>query len=65
MAGQLVCIKHPKYDGKESPVLSCKTCCSTFVAALKARSGGAERVDPYKWLAEKAKAAQADRPQSK
>lgn len=64
MAGLVVCIKHPKYDGKESPVLSCKTCCSTFVAAIKARSG-TDKVDPYQWLADKAKAAQADRSQTK
>ena len=32
---QFICIKHPKYNGLESPVLSCSTCCSLYVHAIK------------------------------
>ena len=30
-----ICIKHPKYNGKTSPVLSCSTCCSIYVQDIK------------------------------
>ena len=35
-ANNLVCIKHPHYDGGSNPDLSCKTCCSKFVAQVRA-----------------------------
>lgn len=54
-----ICIRHPKYDGIPPPVLSCKTCCSRFVAAIKERSAN-DKIDPYKWLADKARAAESD-----
>lgn len=31
----LICMSHPKYNGKDSPVLSCKTCCSIFIQLIK------------------------------
>ncbi len=31
----LVCISHPRYRGVETPLLSCKTCCSIHVASIK------------------------------
>jgi hypothetical protein len=31
----LICFSHPSYQGTSSPVLSCKTCCSIFLATLK------------------------------
>lgn len=35
----VVCIKHPQYDGATgSPVLSCKTCCSFFIENVKLRN---------------------------
>jgi hypothetical protein len=32
----IVCLKHPRYDGVASPDLSCKVCCSKFVARIRA-----------------------------
>lgn len=34
--GNLVCIKHPHYIGDSNPDLSCKICCSKFVARIRA-----------------------------
>lgn len=31
----LICLLHPKYDGKGNPALSCKVCCGRFIAAIK------------------------------
>lgn len=31
----LICIKHPDYDGQASPVLSCKSCCKIYIAEIK------------------------------
>jgi len=31
----IVCIKHSKYDGRDAPVLSYKTCVAKFVAELQ------------------------------
>lgn len=36
-ATRLICFRHPQYDGKDSPVLTCKTCCGIFVTAMKAK----------------------------
>jgi len=33
--GSISCIKHPQYDGKSSPILSCKTCCALFIHNIK------------------------------
>lgn len=35
-SGNLVCIKHPQYTGDTNPDLSCKVCCSKFVARIRA-----------------------------
>lgn len=32
----LVCIRHPQYTGEQNPDLSCKICCSKFVAKIRA-----------------------------
>jgi hypothetical protein len=32
---KLICLHHPKYTGKDSPVLSCKTCCGIFIGQIK------------------------------
>lgn len=29
------CIKHRDYTGQTAPVLSCKTCCSIYISAIK------------------------------
>lgn len=29
------CIRHPKYDPKERPVLSCVYCCQVFIAEIR------------------------------
>jgi hypothetical protein len=34
-ATRIICFRHPHYDGKESPVLTCKTCCGIFVTSMK------------------------------
>ena len=31
----LRCIKHRDYRGEKAPVLSCKACCSIYIAAIK------------------------------
>ena len=36
----LVCIRHPEYDGVASPVLSCKVCCSILLAEVRSRQFG-------------------------
>jgi hypothetical protein len=55
---KLVCIKHPTYDGESSPILSCKACCSIFIASIKARGANPQKpFDTYEWLAEKARVA--------
>jgi hypothetical protein len=32
---KLVCLKHPKYDGSNTPNLLCKACCSIYVEWIK------------------------------
>jgi len=54
----IVCIKHPEYDGGNAPVLSCKTCCSLFLAELKNRQASEHgTTDPQRWLEDKAREA--------
>lgn len=54
---KLVCIKHPKYDGNTSPVLSCKTCCGIFIGVIKERSASRQNADAYKWIEDKVRQA--------
>ncbi len=30
----VVCIRHPQYDGKVSPILSCVACCKIFLESI-------------------------------
>jgi hypothetical protein len=32
----IVCLRHPQYNGSDSPDLTCKICCSKFVARIRA-----------------------------
>lgn len=32
---KVVCFKHPQYRGESAPDLSCKMCCSMFVARIR------------------------------
>lgn len=32
---KVICLRHPKYNGKSSPDLRCKSCCSIFVNNIK------------------------------
>ncbi len=32
---QIICLKHPYYDGHEQPLLTCHCCCKIFVDQLK------------------------------
>jgi hypothetical protein len=34
-AANVVCLRHPKYSGVESPDLNCKVCCSKFVERIR------------------------------
>lgn len=43
---KVFCFRHPQYDGSESPVLSCKTCCGIFVAAVKEQAAKLSSSDP-------------------
>lgn len=36
LPNNLVCIKHPHYQGDSNPDLACKTCCAKFVARIRA-----------------------------
>ncbi len=54
----LICFRHPDYVGTSSPVLSCKTCCSLFLAELKARNAAGQSMDTTQWLEEKTKLAE-------
>jgi len=36
-SNRVICFRHPHYDGKDSPILTCKTCCGIFVTAMKAK----------------------------
>ena len=45
---KIYCFRHPEYDGKDSPVLSCKTCCGIFVATLKSERDAASHVSENK-----------------
>ena len=31
----IVCIKHPQYQGTQAPVLSCKVCCAKYISVIK------------------------------
>ena len=55
---RIVCLRHPKYDGKNNPELRCKACCSIFVNRIKAINGQ-RAVDVEVWLATKIKAHEA------
>lgn len=54
----LICFKHPSYDGETSPVLACKTCCGIFIGAIKAKNEKGLPVDTHKWLEDKSRQAQ-------
>lgn len=53
----VICFRHPGYDGKSSPSLSCKTCCTKFLGELK-RKNNTEGENTTKWLQEKTKMAE-------
>lgn len=55
----VICFRHPEYQGTTTPVLSCKTCCSLFIAAIKAKTP--VKVDADMWLKEKSREAVATR----
>jgi asparagine synthetase A len=56
----VICFRHPRYDGKERPVLSCKTCCAIFISTIKARvsEGQSVEFDPRAWLDDKRREAE-------
>ena len=58
--GTLHCIRHPKYDGTGTPILSCRTCCERFVTRIKA--GQPADFDVVKWLKDKEHAVRGYNP---
>jgi hypothetical protein len=50
MTMNLICFKHPAYDGSSTPALSCKVCCSLFISVIKERNTAGSPVDPSEWL---------------
>ena len=54
----LICLKHPSYDGESSPVLACKTCCSIFIGVIRAKNAQGQTIDTQKWLTDKSREAQ-------
>jgi hypothetical protein len=67
--GTLHCIRHPEYVGEGSPVLSCKTCCSTFIAAIKVKAAAQRpqqsEQDINEWLEQKVREAREYNPRKK
>lgn len=54
----VVCFKHPTYDGSSSPQLSCKACCGIFLTEIRRQNAAASAtLDPMHWLEEKARQA--------
>ncbi len=49
----VVCLRHPKYDGKANPELRCKACCSIFVNRIKDQNEK-RAMDVETWLESKA-----------
>lgn len=53
----LVCIRHPKYKGINTPDLMCKQCCSIYVASIKQEQKlyAPKPFDAGAWLSGKSK----------
>ncbi len=49
---KIVCMRHPKYDGKQNPELRCKACCTIFVNRIKAINAK-RAMDVATWLESK------------
>ncbi len=49
---KIVCMRHPKYDGKKNPELRCKACCSIFVNRIKGLNSK-RAIDVAAWLESK------------
>ena len=51
----LVCFRHPHYEGDSPPDLGCKLCCSKYISALREAQNkrGANLINPAKCLASK------------
>ncbi len=65
MMDNLVCLRHPRYDGQTPPELSCKICCSMYIQVIK-RNQAAKRLDASsasQWVRSK-QAAAAVNPES-
>lgn len=55
----VICFRHPSYDGTTSPALTCKTCCGLFLAELKRQhtANGGQPVNTEAWLKDKTRQA--------
>jgi hypothetical protein len=45
---RLICFNHPQYNGKDSPVLTCKTCCGIFVTSMKEKVAQRDLDKPHR-----------------
>lgn len=53
---QIVCLRHPLYRGTTQPDLSCKTCCTRYIAKIRDGRPEVEReFDAYEWIENKTK----------
>ncbi len=62
----VVCLRHPHYDTRTPPELSCKTCCSMYIQEIK-RNQAAKRsqeTTASQWLSDKRNQAAALNPES-
>lgn len=65
----LICLRHPHYDAKTPPELSCKTCCSMYIKEIKITNEAktAKRnpeTTTSQWIREKRSQAAAYTPES-
>jgi len=49
---RLVCLTHREYNGKAAPQLTCKNCCSIYIAEIRKRQSTAS-FDTKSWVESK------------
>ena len=48
----LICLKHPKYSGKDFPDLRCNTCCENYLQSVKKRNNPKAQTELFQKVAE-------------
>lgn len=51
---KVICFKHSYYDGKDSPELSCKVCCSLFINSIREKKKAKSKLSKTKRSMKKA-----------